>query len=125
MSQTTVVVTVSIFVIAMLAVIAMTLFVISQKPTEPTPEQLLVAHVHGKYPETANGNDNEIIYVAQTTCQHLDAGDSVESIIMLVSSKYLYGPEPDFDMIGYTMVEGVNQLCPRNIDKMREYANVR
>lgn len=108
----------------MLVVIAFTLLAVDTEKA-PTKEQLLISQVHGKYPESTNWADQTIVNIAKDTCAQLDEGNSVGNTIIGIARKYPAGAEADYDLIAFTMVTGIRELCPQHLDKAREFANDR
>jgi hypothetical protein len=98
---------------------------IDRENTGPSKEELLIVQVHGKYPESNNWPDNTIINIAKDTCTSLDRGDSMASTIYGIASKYPVGAESDYDLIAFTMVTGITELCPQHTDKAKEFARGR
>lgn len=100
----------------------MTLLMVDRHKTGPTKEELLVSQVQGKYPQAADWPADTIIKIAKDTCASLDSGDSMGNTISTIASKYPVGAESDYDLIAFTMVTGIQELCPQHIDKAREFS---
>jgi hypothetical protein len=105
--------------LGMLAVIAMTLLAIDSGPSK---EELLVSEVQGKYPESTNWPGKTIVNIAKDTCSQLDDGATMRGTINSIALKYPVGAEADYDLIAFTMVTGIRELCPQHLDKAREFA---
>jgi len=111
--------------LAMLAVIGITLMLVSRQQDGPTREELLVSQVQGKYPQATNWPANTIVNIAKDTCAELDSGATMGSTINSIAVKYPVGAEADYDLIAFTMVTGIQELCPQHLDKAREFSNGR
>jgi len=47
----------------------------------------------------------------------------MEATINRIAVKYPVGAESDYNLIGFTMVTGIKELCPQHIDEARRFAN--
>lgn len=107
----------------MLAVIVVTLLAIDTEK-HPTKEELVISVVHAKYPQTTNGADERILAVAKGTCQQLDDGVPLGSVIVNMGTKYQPSDfEGGYDMMVFAMAEGIRTLCPQHLDEARGFAN--
>lgn len=120
-----IVLVVGLCILGMLTVIGVTLLVIDRKTTGPTKEELLVSQVQGKYPQSTNWPADTIVKIAKDTCGSLDRGATMGDTINAVALRYPAGAEADYDLIAFTMVTGIQELCPQHIDKAREFSNGR
>lgn len=109
--------------LTILAVAGITILMIDRSKTGPTKEEVVVSQVHNKYPESTNWPEGTIVKIARETCADLDRGDSMQVTIMNIATRYPAGAESDYDMIAFTMVTGIKELCPQHVDKAREFAN--
>lgn len=107
--------------LSMIAVLVVTLLVIEGR-TGPSREALLVSQVQAKYPESTNWPSRTIINIARDTCSQLDSGATIRSTINNIAARYPVGAEADYDLIAFTMVTGIRELCPQHIDKAKEFA---
>src|ERR1700750_2980925 len=101
-------------VLAISAVVGITLLMIDRHSTDVTKEELLVSEVQGKYPEATNWPTNTIVNIAKDTCQALDQGATMSNTINAIAIKYPADAESDYDLIAFTMITGINDLCPQH-----------
>lgn len=107
--------------LSMIVILVVTLLTIEGR-TGPSKEALLVSQVQAKYPESSNWPAKTIVSIAKDTCFQLDSGATIRSTINNIAARYPVGAEADYDLIAFTMVTGIRELCPQHIDKAEEFA---
>lgn len=108
--------------LSMIVILVVTVLAIDRRYAGPSKEELLVSQVQGKYPEASNWPGKTIVNIARDTCSQLDSGATMRSTINSIAVRYPVGAEADYDLLAFTMVTGIRELCPQHIDKAKEFA---
>ena len=106
----------------MICITVGTVTIMNNRSTGPSADNRIIVQVRKENPQTRL-SDEDIVSIAKNTCSELDNGISMENVVIGVASRYSYNS--DYNALASSMVYGIKEICPRHIDKAKEFANGR